>query len=215
MIHLLLPVIFLGDSLTAGYGLNPEQAYPSLVEKMIRQENLDYRVINAGSSGDTTGGGVRRLPWLLKQKPAMIIVALGANDMLRGLPAVEVEKNLDQILTQAESQGVKTAILGMRAAPNLGTKYQRDFDAIYGSLAKKHSAPLLPFYIKDVAARPKLNQADGIHPTPEGQRKIAERVARFLLPLLKRISANTNGSVNGSVNGSGVGDVTSAEGNSK
>ncbi len=185
MIHLLLPVIFLGDSLTAGYGLNPEQAYPSLIEKMIRQENLDYRVINAGSSGDTTGGGVRRLPWLLKQKPVWLIVALGGNDMLRGIPVPEVEKNLDRILTEAETQGVRTALLGMKAAPNLGAKYQREFDAIYFRIAKKHRSPFLPFFIQDVATHPQLNQADGIHPTEVGQRKIAERVAAFLLPLLR------------------------------
>jgi len=178
--------VFLGDSLTAGYGVAPGQAYPELLGAAFTERKLPVGVVNGGVSGDTSAGGLRRLPWLLKRKPAWVIVALGGNDMLRGLPPSETEKNLDAILTQTRAAGARPILLGMRAAPNLGPDFTRDFEALYPRLAKRHGCPFLPFYIEPVAGKPALNQADGIHPTPEGHRLIADKLLQFLLPIVEK-----------------------------
>jgi acyl-CoA thioesterase-1 len=176
-------MLFLGDSLTAGLGVAPEQAYPALLEKEFAQRGRAITVVNGGVSGDTSAGGLRLLPWLLKRKPDWVVVALGGNDMLRGMPPAETEKHLDAILTQARAAGARPVLLGMKAAPNLGPAYARDFEAIYPRLAKRHAIPYLPFYIEPVAGKPALNQADGIHPTAAGHRLIAEKLMKFLWPL--------------------------------
>lgn len=179
-------VVFLGDSITAGYGIAPEQAYPALINAEFVRRGLNLSAVNGGVSGDTTAGGARRLPWLLRRKTAWVIVALGGNDMLRGMPPAETEKHLDAIVQMIRNDGARPVLLGMRAAPNLGPDYAREFDALFPRVAKRHGIPFLPFYIEPVAGNPALNQADGIHPTAEGHRLIAGHLLKFLLPLLGR-----------------------------
>jgi len=177
-------IVFLGTSLTAGFGLPETEAYPALIQGRIDAAGLDYRVVNAGVSGDTSAGGLRRLDWLLRLPIAVLVVELGANDMLRGQPVEALESNLSGILerTRAAFPDARLVVAGMRAAPNLGRSYAEAFDAVYPRLAKRYDAALLPFLLEDVAARPDLNQPDGIHPTAEGHALIAERV----WPLLER-----------------------------
>ncbi len=171
-------IVFLGTSLTAGYGLPEDQAFPALIGERVRSAGLDYRVINAGVSGDTSAGGLRRLDWLLRLPISVLVLELGANDMLRGQSVEQLRSNLDAILERTRSAypQVKFLIAGMRAAPNLGRDYARRFDAVYPSLAKRYDASLIPFLLQDVAADRELNQADGIHPTAEGHALIAERI---------------------------------------
>jgi acyl-CoA thioesterase-1 len=179
-------VLFLGTSLTAGYGLREDQAFPALVEEKIRMAGLGYRVVNAGVSGDTSAGGLRRLDWLLRLPISVLVLELGANDMLRGQSIEALETNLDSILdrTVEAYPDVRFLIAGMRAAPNLGPDYQQAFDAIYPELARRHEADLIPFLLEDVAAKRRFNQADGIHPTAEGHALVAERVWRELERIL-------------------------------
>ncbi len=179
-------IVFLGTSLTAGYGLPESEAYPALIQRRVDAAGLDYRVVNAGVSGDTSAGGLRRLDWLLRLPIAVLVLELGANDMLRGQPPEALEANLAAILerTRAAHPAVRFLVAGMRAAPNLGRDYARAFDATYPRLAERYGAAFLPFLLEDVAARPALNQADGIHPTAEGHALIAERVWPALAPLL-------------------------------
>lgn len=176
-------VAFLGDSLTAGLGLAAEEAYPALVETRMREEGVAIRALNAGVSGDTSAGGLRRVDWLLGQRPAVLVVGLGANDGLRGLPVAEVEKNLRQIVERAKAAGAKVVLLGMKIPPNYGPEYTRDFEAVYPRLAKELEVALVPFLLEGVGGVEDLNQADGIHPTAEGQVKVAENV----VPVLKRV----------------------------
>jgi acyl-CoA thioesterase-1 len=148
------------------------------VGERVRVAGLDYRVVNAGVSGDTSAGGLRRLDWLLRLPISVLVLELGANDMLRGLAVDQLRSNLESILerTRARHPQVKFLIAGMRAAPNLGRDYARDFDAVYPSLAERYEASLVPFLLEDVAADRQLNQADGIHPTAEGHALIAARI---------------------------------------
>lgn len=171
-------IVFLGTSLTAGYGLPESQAFPALIGERVAAAGLDYRVINAGVSGDTSAGGLRRLDWLLRLPIAVLVLELGANDMLRGQSVDQLRSNLERILerTRAAHPQVKFLIAGMRAAPNLGREYGREFDAVYPSLAESFGAGLVPFLLEDVAADRQLNQADGIHPTAEGHALIADRL---------------------------------------
>ena len=180
-------VLFLGTSLTAGHGLPESQAFPALVQQDIRAANLDYRVVNAGVSGDTSAGGLRRLGWLLRLPIDVMVLELGANDMLRGQSVDQLRANLEAILQQTREAhpDVRFLIAGMRAAPNLGSDYVQAFDAVYPALAAKYHAALVPFLLEDVAAKRELNQADGIHPTAAGHRLIAERIWRALEPLLR------------------------------
>ena len=183
-----LPVIvFLGTSLTAGYGLEESQAFPALIEERVRAEGLGFRVINAGVSGDTSAGGLRRLAWLLRMPVSVLVLELGANDMLRGQGVEQLRTNLETILerTREAHPSVKLVIAGMRAAPNLGREYGERFDAVYPALAEKYGAPLVPFLLEDVAARRHLNQADGIHPTAEGHELIARRMWEVISPVLR------------------------------
>jgi len=179
-------VVALGDSLTAGLGVGVEEAYPALLEARLRREGFDYRVVNAGVSGDTSAGGLRRLDWALKLKPQVLIVALGANDGLRGQPPAALRANLTQIVERARGAGARVLLAGMRVPPNYGDEYARAFAAVYASVARATGVPLAPFLLDGVAGDPRLNQADGIHPTAEGQRVIAEHLWPHLRPLLAK-----------------------------
>ena len=179
-------VLFVGTSLTAGYGLPAREAFPALIQQKIDDAGLHYRIVNAGVSGDTSAGGLRRIDWLLQSPVAVLVLELGANDMLRGLDLDSMHKNLRVIIerTRASYPSVKILIAGMRAAPNLGHAYVKKFEAIFPELALRYDASLVPFLLEDVAARRNLNQVDGIHPTAEGHALIAERVWRELSGLL-------------------------------
>jgi acyl-CoA thioesterase-1 len=177
-------VLMLGDSLTAGYGLPPADALPAQLQSALKSQGIDVVVLNGGVSGDTTAGGLARLDWALADNPSHALVGLGANDALRGLAPEKAFENLDAIVARLKAKGVKVMILGMLAPPNLGRDYGERFAAIYPRLAEKHAVPLYPFLLDGVAADPKLNQADGIHPNAEGVRAIVARlmppVRRFL-----------------------------------
>jgi acyl-CoA thioesterase-1 len=166
-----LVILALGDSLFAGYGLEPGQSYPAHLEKALQAKGIKARVVNAGVSGDTTAAGLQRLDFVLKgtpRKPALVVISLGGNDMLRGLSPDETRKNLDTILTKFKAEGVPVLLLGMLAAPNLGADYAGKFNPIYPSLAKKNGAALVPFFLQPLIGKPALFQADRIHPTLEG-----------------------------------------------
>ncbi|MCB9724647.1 MAG: arylesterase [Spirochaetaceae bacterium] len=180
-------VLFLGTSLTAGYGLPESEAFPARIQARIDAAGLDYRVVNAGVSGDTSAGGLRRLDWLLRLPVAVLVLELGANDMLRGQGVDALRANLEAIVdrTRAAHPDARIVIAGMRAAPNLGPDYARAFDAVYPELAERAGAALVPFLLEDVAARRELNQADGIHPTADGHARIAERIWQTLEPVLQ------------------------------
>ncbi len=170
-------VVCLGDSLTAGYGLaSPEEAYPALLEQRLAKAGLDYEVINAGVSGDTSAGGLRRLDWSLQGDVRVLIVALGGNDGLRGLPPSELHDNLAAIIEGARARHIRVLLMGMEAPPNFGDRYTRDFRAVYGTLAREDDVALIPFFLEGVAGIPRLNQADGIHPTADGQQLIADHI---------------------------------------
>jgi acyl-CoA thioesterase-1 len=179
-------VLFLGTSLTAGHGLPSAQAFPALIQQKIDRAGLRYRVVNAGVSGDTSAGGLHRIGWLLRSPVSVLVLELGANDMLRGLDPGAMRENLIEIIerTRATYPDAKLLIVGMRAAPNLGSDYRGKFESAYPELARTYDAPLIPFLLADVAADPKLNQLDGIHPTAQGHLLVAERVWGKLLPLL-------------------------------
>jgi acyl-CoA thioesterase I len=179
-------VIFLGDSLTAGLGLPADQAYPALLERQLRADGLPVRVLNAGVSGDTSAGGLRRLRWLLAQHPAVVVVGLGANDGLRGTAVPEIESNLSQIVAAARRSGARVLLLGMQMPPNYGPDYTAAFAAVYPRVADVLRVPLVPFMLAGVGGIPELNQADGIHPTAAGQIKVAANVKPYLEDLLRR-----------------------------
>jgi acyl-CoA thioesterase-1 len=178
-------VVFLGDSLTAGYGLAEEQAFPSLVENALADRGVPIRIVNAGVSGDTTAGGVSRLDWLLRQAPDVIVVELGANDGLRGLPLEMSERNLREIVTRSLDAGAQVLLVGMKIPPNYGPVYTSGFEKIFPRLADELDVPLMPFLLEGVAADPKLNLPDGIHPNAEGQRLVAVNFLPFLEPLVR------------------------------
>ena len=177
-------VVFLGDSLTAGFGLAAEEAFPALVAAALAARGTPIRAINAGVSGDTTAGGLRRLDWALKNRPQVVVVALGANDGLRGQPLRSIEDNLRAIVERAQATGAKVLLGGMLMPPNYGGEYASGFAAIYPRLAKQLGVPLVPFLLEGVAGHPELNQPDGIHPTAEGQRIVARNVEPYLADLV-------------------------------
>ena len=179
-------IIALGDSLTAGFGLLPDEAYPSLLEQRLRREGYRYHVVNAGVSGDTTAGGLRRVDWVLRSPPAIVIVALGANDGLRGLSVEAMRANLTGIVRRLRARGAGVLLAGMRVPPNYGDDYGRAFTAAFADVARATEVPLAPFLLDGVAGRARLNQPDGIHPTAEGQRIIADRLWPYLRPLLRK-----------------------------
>jgi acyl-CoA thioesterase I len=179
-------VLFVGDSLTAGYGLDPDQAFPALIQRKIEEAGLRYRVVNAGVSGETSAGARRRIDWLLAQPVAVLVLETGANDALRGQDPEATGRNIQAVLDRARRQGAppKLVIVGMQAPPNYGADFARRFRDIYPQLARKNGAVLVPFLLDGVAGVPALNQPDGIHPTAEGHRKLAETVWKELRPLL-------------------------------
>jgi acyl-CoA thioesterase I len=179
-------LVALGDSLTAGLGVAPDEAYPALIEARLRREGYPYRVVNAGVSGDTSAGALRRVDWVLRTKPDVVIVALGANDGLRGLPVEALRDNLEAIVSRLRGGGARVLLAGMRVPPNYGDDYTRAFAAVFPAVAKRTGVPLAPFLLEGVAGDPRLNQPDGIHPTAEGQRVMAERLWPHLRPLLGR-----------------------------
>lgn len=184
-------VVFLGDSLTAGYGLTADQAYPARVQQRIDDAGLGFRVVNAGVSGDTTAGGLRRVDWLLRQPIAVLVVALGGNDMLRGQSVDALRSNLRGILDKllAAKPEARIVIAGMRAAPNLGAGYGREFEQSYAEVASEYDAVLIPFVLEGVAGDPALNQADGIHPTAKGQERVAETIWAAVEPVLRSLDS--------------------------
>ena len=180
-------VLFLGTSLTAGYGLDdPAEAYPALIQARLDAASLRYRAVNAGVSGETSAGALRRLDWGMKQPVAVLVVESGANDGLRGQDPEATRANLQAIFERARRQlpSPRLVLVGMEALPNYGEAYRRRFQAIYPELARKNGAALVPFLLEGVAGVPSLNQADGVHPTAEGQRRVAETVWKVLRPLL-------------------------------
>jgi len=178
-------VVFLGDSLTAGFGLGEEQAFPALVGAELARRGTPVRVINGGISGDTTAGGLERLDWLLAQEPDVLMVELGANDGLRGQPLATIEANLRAIVERARAAGAEVLLAGMKIPPNYGPDYAAGFEEIFPKLAREQDVALLPFLLDGVAARPELNLPDGIHPNVEGHRIVARSVADALAPLVE------------------------------
>jgi len=176
--------VFLGDSLTAGLGVSPTEAYPALIQGRLRAAGDLHEVVNAGVSGDTSAGGLRRLDWSMKGKVDVLVLALGANDGLRGLPVADLESNLAAIIERARSRGAAVLLAGMEAPPNFGATYTLQFRAVYPRLAQKYRVPLIPFFLAGVAGVPELNQADGIHPNAQGHRMIADLVWQQLEGLL-------------------------------
>ena len=177
-------ILMLGDSLTAGYGLQEQEAYPQLVQAYFDDKEIPLRVVNAGLSGDTIAGGLERLPWLLQQQPTWVSVALGANDGLRGFPVAKSEEKLRAIITTIREAGVKPLLFGMDLPTNYGEVYRLEFKAMYQRVAEEMAVPLLPFLLENVAMVKGLNQADGIHPNVQGQEILAQNVIKFIEPIV-------------------------------
>jgi acyl-CoA thioesterase-1 len=180
-------ILFLGTSLTAGYGIDPDQAYPALIQQKIDAAGLNYRVVNAGVSGETSAGALRRVDWLLQQRVSVLVLETGANDGLRGLPSDSLRSNIRSILDRARQRqpGAKLVLLGMRIPPNYGRPYIQQFEAVYPEVARATGATLVPFLLQGVGGDRALNQPDGVHPTAAGQQKMAETVWHYLEPLLR------------------------------
>jgi acyl-CoA thioesterase-1 len=179
-------VVFFGDSLTAGLGVDPDEAFPALIQRKIDEAGKPWRVVNAGLSGETTAGGLRRLDWILRQPVDLLVLELGANDGLRGLPPAATRTNLQAIIDhiRAHDPAIRIVLAGMRVPTNLGPDYTQAFAAIYPELAAANKLPLIPFLLEGVGGHPDLNQGDGMHPTPAGHAKVAENVWKVLAPLL-------------------------------
>ena len=183
-------IAVLGDSLTAGLGLAETQSFPSLLQKKLEAAGLPYQVINAGVSGDTSAGGLRRLDWVLQENVRVLVVALGANDGLRGLPVSEMKRNLAQIIETAKGRHVLVVLAGMEAPPNYGVEYIAGFRQAYRDLAQQYDLPFVPFLLEGVAGVPALNQGDGIHPNPAGAQIVADTVWSVLQPVVSQLSAS-------------------------
>ena len=179
-------IVALGDSITSGLGVAADEAYPALLEARLRRDGYAYRVVNAGVSGDTTAGGLRRVDWVLRARPEIVILALGANDGLRGQPPQTTRANLEAIVTRLQTAGARVLLAGMRMPPNYGEEFTRQFEAVFPAVARRANVALLPFLLDGVAADPRLNQADGLHPNAAGHRVIADRLWPHLAPLLKK-----------------------------
>lgn len=179
-------IIFYGNSLTAGYGLSPSQAFPAIIQQKIDSLGLPYQVVNAGVSGETSSGGYTRIDWILRQHVDIFVLELGANDGLRGIPLSETRKNLQAIIDKVKARNPNTKLLfaGMQIPPNMGQKYSTEFRNIYTELASANNMTLIPFLLDGVGGETHLNQEDGIHPTAEGHRIVAANLWRQLQPLL-------------------------------
>lgn len=182
-------ILCFGDSLTAGYGLDRDDAYPAVLQQKIDARGWPFQVVNAGLSGETSSGGLRRIDWLLRQKVDVFILELGANDGFRGVQAEKIRENLQGIIDKTTSKypQVKIVIAGMQMSPNLGPTYTAQFRAVFPRLATANGAALIPFFLEGVAGRPQLNLPDGIHPTAEGHRIVAENVWTVLKPVLQAL----------------------------
>lgn len=173
-------IIILGDSLTEGYKVAPEYSFPSQLEKKLIENGYEVKIINGGVSGSTTASGASRLKWFLKAKPSILILALGANDGLRGLKIKDTKDNLDKIIVMAKKEGMKIILAGMRMPPNYGKEYREKFKNLYYELAKNHKIAMIPFLLRDVAGKKELNIEDGIHPNKEGYKIISNTVFNIL-----------------------------------
>jgi acyl-CoA thioesterase-1 len=179
-------IVAFGDSLTAGLGVSPDESYPAQLQRKLDAAGYRYRVINAGVSGDTTAGGIRRLDWILKSRPDIVIVELGANDGLRGLSIEYIRSNLEEIIKRLQAAGVTVLLTGMKLPPNYGAEYTQRFTALYEELSHRYRVAYMPFFLEDVGGKTVLNQPDGIHPTGGGYRIIVDNLLSVLEPLLSR-----------------------------
>ena len=179
-------IVAFGDSLTAGLGVPAAKSYPALLQARLHAEGYRYRVVNAGVSGDTTAGGLRRVDWALRLNPDIVILELGVNDALRGQDLSAVRVNLDQLVERFQSAGARVLLAGMRLPPNYGARYGAEFLGVFKEVARRRGAALMPFFLDGVGGDPRLNQPDGVHPTAEGYRLIVDRVWPHLRPLLTR-----------------------------
>lgn len=180
-------IIAFGDSLTAGFGLLEKESYPYLLQEKLKEDGYDYEVVNAGVSGDTSLGGLERIDWVLEMENVQILILeLGANDLLRRMPVADMKKNLAQIIEKAQAKNVKVLLCGMLAPPAVGAEYQREFQMAFPDLANEYKVAFLPFLLENVALNKDLNQADGIHPNAEGTRIMTENIYQALKPLLVR-----------------------------
>ena|SRR5688572_17870251 len=177
-------IVFLGDSLTAGYGLPKEASVPALIQNRLREAGYPHEVVNAGVSGDTSAGGLSRLEWSLTGDVRILVIELGANDGLRGLPVAALKQNLAEIITRARARGISVVLTGMEAPPNFGAAYTSEFRAVYRQLAREHEVAFVPFYLEGVAGIASMNIADGIHPNAEGSLVIEQTIWSALEPLL-------------------------------
>jgi len=178
-------VLFLGDSLTEGYGLEDGESFPSLIENKLLADDMDHiQVINAGISGSTSASGLSRLQWYIRSRPDLLVLALGGNDGLRGLSVDEMKANLTETINYAHTNNLSVVLTGMLIPPNYGPEYTEAFASVFTDLAAQYNIPLMPFLLQDVAAIPELNQSDGIHPNVEGTKIVADNLYQFLLPLL-------------------------------
>ncbi|MDX1641378.1 MAG: arylesterase [Balneolaceae bacterium] len=179
-------ILFFGDSITAGYGLDTEQAFPAVIQQKIDSLDLNYKVVNAGLSGETSAGGLRRVDWILRQEVDIFVLELGGNDGLRGIDPQDTKQNLQGIIRKVEEAYPNAQIIltGMEAPPNLGDLYTSEFRSVYQELAAENDVIFMPFILEEVAGKPELNQPDGIHPTAEGHQIVAENLWDVLKPLL-------------------------------
>jgi acyl-CoA thioesterase-1 len=182
-------LLCLGDSLTAGYGLDESLSWPALLDQRLAKDLPGWTVVNAGASGDTSGEALRRLDWLLRNRPRAAFVCLGANDGLRGLPLPVLNRDLSKVLRRLKASGAAVFLAGMDLPTNLGGNYRRDFKAVFPSLAAQEGVDLMPFLLQGVAGRPELNLSDGLHPNAEGQRVVAASVEAFLIERLRPLKA--------------------------
>jgi len=177
-------LVCLGDSLTAGFGVSKDEAYPAVIARHLADAGYDWEVVNAGVSGDTSAGGLSRLEWSLEGDVRILVVALGGNDGLRGLSVEAMSRNLGQIIERAQSRRIQVVLAGMEALSNMGPAYRREFHEAFPALARRYRVAFVPFLLEGVAAQVELNQSDGIHPNAEGQRKIADLLWPAIEPLL-------------------------------
>lgn len=180
-------IAFLGDSITAGYGLEPGEAFPELIAKMLEEGGQPFTLVNAGVSGDTTSGGLARLDWSIPETVSGVVLELGANDALRGIPVERAKQNLEDIITKLKDRGIGILLVGMRSPPNMGKQYEAQFNAIYPELAKKHDLLFYEFILEGVAADPTLNQSDAMHPNRAGSVIIAENLLPMVQELISRL----------------------------
>jgi len=180
-------IVAFGDSLTAGFGLLEKESYPYLLQEKLNADGFDYEVVNAGVSGDTTLGGVERIDWVLGiDNVKILILGLGANDLLRGMPVAKIKANLDKIIRKAKAKNVQVLLCGMLAPPTMGTEYQREYTFVFPDLATEHKTDFLPFLLENVALKKELNQADGIHPNEAGAKIMADNIYKALKPMIQR-----------------------------